>query len=287
MKKVLVTGTDGQLGIKIKELSKKISSQEFIFTDIDELDINNEKSVKTFCNNNSIGLLINCAAYTAVDKTEDDYDNALKTNCEAVKNLANASIEHHFKIIHISTDYVFDGNANTPYSEIHQTNPVNLYGKTKLEGEKALMKINNDSIILRTSWLYSEHGNNFLKTMLKLGKESKFLKVVFDQTGTPTYAGNLAEAILIICNQYLEKNLWHSGIYHFSNQGVCSWFDFAHEIFKLSGIKTPIIPVLSNEFPTKATRPKYSVLDKSKICNIYNIKIKHWTEGLKECFENL
>lgn len=287
MKTVLITGKNGQLGKKIKDISCVYPDLKFIFTDRKELDVANSQSVNNYFQENKIDLLINCAAYTAVDDAENNYENAYNVNCLAVKHLATASKEHNFKIIQISTDYVFDGQANTPYKEDDRLNPINLYGKSKLEGEIALQNIQPESIIVRTSWLYSEYGKNFLKTILKFAKEKDSLIVVFDQIGTPTYAGELGKALLKIAASYFNEDVFHKGVYHFSNQGVCSWYDFAYEILKITGIKTPISPVRSDKFPAKAKRPSYSVLDKSKICALYNIEIPHWTQGLGECLQNI
>lgn len=285
MSKILVTGANGQLGRKIRDFSINFPVYEFIFSDINQLDICSYNDIDNLFSRNNIDIVINCAAYTAVDNAEEEYEQAYNTNCIAVENLAKASLKYGFKVIHISTDYVFDGSSNIPYNEKQPTNPLGNYGKTKLEGEKVLLKTNPDSIIIRTSWLYSEYGNNFFKTMIRLGKEKDELKVVFDQIGTPTYAGNLAEIILTIIMEYYENYNWKSGIYHFSNQGVCSWYDFAYEILILSQINTFLNPVLSHEFPTKAVRPKYSVLDKTKITSAFNYAIPHWTSGLRVCFE--
>lgn len=285
MKTVLITGADGQLGRKIRDIHKNFASR-FSFTDINQLDITDKISIENYFEKNKPDIIINCAAYTAVDNAEDDYNSAKKVNCDAVKYLAEASIKYHSKIIHISTDYVFDGNANTPYSENSQTKPVNKYGQSKLLGEKALVSINPNSIIIRTSWLYSEYGNNFLKTILRLSKEKEYLKVVFDQVGTPTYAGCLADTIMHIVTEFTKNDFWKPGIYNFSNEGVCSWYDFAFMILKNRSIKIPVYPVLSKEFPTKAKRPNYSVLDKTKLCDTYNVLIQHWSEALVRCIDN-
>ncbi len=287
MKTVLITGKNGQLGKKIKDISDECPDLKFIFAGRNELDISNQDSVKNYFKENKIGLLINCAAFTAVDDAENNYEDAYNVNCLALKYLASASKEHDFKIIHVSTDYVFDGKANTPYKEEDRLSPVNLYGKSKLEGELALQNINPCSIIVRTSWLYSEYGKNFAKTILKFAKEKESLIVVFDQVGTPTYAGDLAKALLKIADNYFNNGVFNKGVYHFSNQGVCSWYDFAYEILRLTEIKTNITPVRSHRFPAKAKRPNYSVLDKSKICLKYDMEIPHWTQGLIECLQNI
>ena len=279
MIKILVTGANGQLGQKIRDSESLIPEAVFLHTDIDSLNINSQITIKDYFATNNIDILINCAAYTAVDNAEDDYESALTTNSVAVKNLAEASIKYDFKIIHISTDYVFNGESNKPLNEEDKENPINNYGKSKLEGEKQLLNVNPDAIIIRTSWLYSEYGSNFLKTMLKLANEIDSLKVVYDQVGTPTYAGDLAEAIVNIC----KNKVWTPGIYHYSNLGVCSWYDFANEIFSNCDKKIKLIPVLSSAFPAKAKRPYYSVLDKSKIANTYNLNIPYWTDSVSKC----
>ena len=286
MNKVLITGSDGQLGRKIWDIHKNFSSK-FDFTDINLLDITDKISIENYFEKNKPDIIINCAAYTAVDNAEDDYNIAKKVNCDAVKYLAEASIKYHSKIIHISTDYVFDGNANTPYTENSPTKPVNKYGQSKLLGEKALVSINPNSIIIRTSWLYSEYGNNFFKTILKLSEEKEYLKVVFDQLRSPTYAGCLADIIMHIVTESTENKFWKPGIYNFSNEGVCSWHDFAFMILKNHAKKIPVYPVLNKEFPTKAKRPNCSVLDKTKVCDTYNVLIQHWSEALMRCIDNI
>jgi len=282
MKKILITGANGQLGRKINDLSINNSELEFIFTDLPETDITDADSIDKIFLDNQIGLIINCAAYTAVDKAEDDEENVYKANAKGPELLAKKASETGAKLIHISTDYVFDGQANTPYTETDLEKPVSVYGRTKLEGEKLAIKNSSDCIIIRTSWLYSEYGNNFAKTMLKLATEKEKLNVVFDQIGTPTYAGSLANAILQIVSDYCNSNIWKSGNYHYSDLGVCSWFDFAVFLLKQKNLNTPIFPVRSSEFITRAQRPAYSVLDKSKIIKTYGVEIPHWTDGCLE-----
>lgn len=271
--KILITGAKGQLG---SELSKIIP--DAILADKEELDITNFEAVKQFVNNNKIDTIINCVAYTAVDKAEDDEENAYKVNVLGAENLAKTNC----KLIHISTDYVFDGKNCKPYIEDDKTGPLSVYGKTKLESENIVLKNNKQAIVIRTAWLYSTYGNNFVKTMLRLGKEKESLNVVFDQVGTPTYAKDLAEIIKIIIPNINEKT---SGIYHFSNEGVCSWYDFATEIMSLSNLNCKVKPILSIEYPTKATRPFYSVLNKNKIKKTFNVEIRHWKEALMECLK--
>ncbi|MDD3688065.1 MAG: dTDP-4-dehydrorhamnose reductase [Bacteroidales bacterium] len=279
--KILVTGSKGQLGQKIRDKAIDFTGFEFVFTDIEQVDITSESEIDSFFSANKPDILINCAAYTAVDRAEDDKENAFLVNSIAPQLLAAACKKYDSKFIHTSTDYVFDGSSTIPYTENDQVNPKSVYGLSKLGGEQKVQDILPDSIIIRTSWLYSEYGSNFVKTMIRLANEKEFLNVVNDQRGTPTYAGDLASAILVICNQYAASGIWKHGIYHYSNSGECTWFDFATEILKLKGIKTPVLPVSSDKFPSKVVRPKYSVLDKSKIINDYNIKIPNWEDSLR------
>ncbi len=286
--KILVTGSKGQLGSKIKDLSVDFQSFSFSFTDLDELDITNFNSVLDFFKFEKPDIVINCAAYTAVDKAEDDYENAFKINALGPGNLAKACNVHNSKFIHISTDYVFDGKEREkPYLESDFTSPQSVYGSTKLEGENLVLKNLQDAIIVRTAWLYSEYGHNFVKTMLNLAQSRTELSVVNDQVGSPTYAGDLAQAILQISMQYFEENYWKSGVYHFSNLGKCTWFEFAKEIFKIKNINIKVNPVTSEEFPSKVKRPKYSVLDKEKIITTYKIDVPDWRDSLKIVLEKL
>lgn len=271
--KILITGVKGQLG---SELSKIIP--DAVLADKEELDITDFEAVKQFVNTNKIDTIINCVAYTAVDKAEDDEENTYKVNVLGAENLAKTNC----KLIHISTDYVFDGKNYEPYIEEDKTEPLSVYGKTKLESENVVLKNNKQAIVIRTSWLYSTYGNNFVKTMLRLGKEKESLNVVFDQVGTPTYAKDLAEIIKVIIPNINEET---AGIYHFSNEGVCSWYDFATEIMSLSNLNCKVKPILSIEYPTKATRPHYSVLNKNKIKKTFNVEIRHWKEALMECLK--
>ena len=259
---VLVTGSNGQLGSEIKELSKEYS-YNFFFTDRSNIDITSKESIKEFCQINSINVIINCAAYTAVDKAESDEINADLINRKAVKKLALVSKELNIKLIHISTDYVFDGKNFKPYCEEFQTNPQSIYGKTKLDGENEIRDINPlNSIIIRTSWVYSYYGNNFVKTMLRLGKEKEELGVIFDQVGTPTYAAHLAKTILDIIPQIENHKV---EIYNYSNEGVLSWYDFAKEIMKMAKLNCKINPIETYQYPTPAKRPHFSLLNKNKI----------------------
>ncbi|MBU3015209.1 dTDP-4-dehydrorhamnose reductase [Poseidonibacter lekithochrous] len=281
---ILVTGSNGQVGRELRELSKDYS-YNFFFTTRDNLDITNSEDIKHFIESNNINTIINCAAYTAVDKAEDDELNADLVNRKAVKKIAKISQELNIKLVHISTDYVFDGKNFKPYTEEFQTNPNSIYGKTKLDGEIEMIKINPlNSIIIRTSWVYSSFGNNFVKTMLRLGKEKQELGVIFDQVGTPTYAKDLARAILDILPNISNTKV---EIYNYSNEGVLSWYDFAKEIMKMAKIKCTINPIETFQYPTPASRPHYSILNKSKIKNKFNISIPFWKDSLDECLRAL
>lgn len=278
-KKILVTGANGQLGSELRVLSVN-SNHEFLFTDVAELDITNREAVDNYVSEHGTDIIVNCAAYTNVDKAEDDTEMADNINHLAVKNLAEVSAKYKLILIHISTDYVFDGSKNTPYLETDPTAPLGVYGRTKLAGEKAVTDSGCDYLIIRTSWLYSSFGNNFVKTIRRLTAEKDSLKVVFDQVGTPTYAGDLAQAILKIIDS--GKYADNAGIYHFSNEGVCSWYDFAIEIRNLSGNLCVIQPCHSDEFPSKVKRPNFSVLDKTKIKETFGLKIPYWKVSLRE-----
>ena len=280
---ILVTGSNGQLGSEIKQIAQTEKSFQFFFTDVAELDITDIDAINTFCQENKINVIVNCAAYTAVDKAEDEPEMALLINATAVKNLAEAAKQNGAKLIHVSTDYVFDGTACTPYATDASTSPTSVYGNTKLKGEQMAMEALADAIIIRTSWLYSVYGNNFVKTMMRLGQERDSLNVVFDQIGSPTNAACLADAIIEI----IRQNCKVSGVFHFSNEGVCSWYDFAYSIMKKRNITCSLFPVDSSGFPTKATRPHYSVMDKKRIKESYNINIPHWEEALHACLEKL
>ena len=275
---LLVTGGKGQLGT---ELSKRLP--DAIYTDVDDLDITHESLVADFVKKYKIDTIINCAAYTNVDKAEDNIDLATKINVDGPANLAKTGA----KIVHISTDYVFDGTAHKPYSPDStkdEINPISIYGKTKFAGEVKVLRYALYSVIIRTAWLYSPYGNNFVKTMRKLGAEKESINVVADQIGTPTYAGDLADAIVKILPQ---MNLKTRGIYHFTNMGVCSWYDFATEIMELSGLKCKVNPISSAEYPTRAKRPFYGFLDKSDIQKTFGIEIDHWKKGLVKCIKEL
>ena len=281
---ILVTGSNGQLGSELEELASEYT-YEFFFTNKTELDIINESNIKNFIETNKVNVIINCAAYTAVDKAESEQDLADSINHKAIKNIAQISKEKNIKLIHISTDYVFDGKNYKPYSEDDKTNPNNVYGKTKLAGEDAIRKINpQNSIIIRTSWIYSSFGANFVKTMLRLGNEKDELGVIFDQVGTPTYAKDLARTILNIIPNIKNSSV---AIYHYSNEGAISWYDFAKEIMKMAKRTCQIKPIETKEYPTPASRPYYSLLNKSKIKQEFNITIPFWKDSLDDCLRIL
>lgn len=283
-KRIVITGANGQLGRELSRLGA-VSPNEYIPTDIAELDITDKAAVESFFAENRVDVIVNCAAYTNVDRAEEDEATALKLNAEAVGNLAEAAKKMDATLIHISTDYVFGTEGNTPRTEDMPTSPLGAYGRTKLAGEKAVAESGCKAIILRTAWLYSEFGGNFLKTMLRLTGENEALKVVFDQVGTPTYAGDLALAIFSIIDGDVYEG--REGLYHFSNEGVCSWFDFATEIAAAAGHQCRIVPCHSSEFPSKVTRPPYSVLDKSKFKSTFGIEIPHWRESMLYCLKRL
>ena len=284
MNKILVTGSNGQLGSELKDLSSLYPNDTFIFTDVAELDICNHKGVKEFIFKNDINTIINCAAYTTVDKAEEQFELSNEINNLAVKNFASIAKECNIKLIHVSTDYVFDGTNHIPYKETDKPNPQSVYGVTKLAGENAIQAINpSDTIIIRTSWVYSNYGNNFVKTMLRLANEKKELGVIVDQTGTPTYARDLAKTILEILPNIKNKNV---EVYHYSNDGVCSWYDFARAIFEIKNIKVKVNAIETAQYPTVAKRPYYSVLNKSKIKQMFQVEIPHWRDSLVNCLQS-
>ena len=282
--KILVTGANGQLGRELRNVLESEIPGKTIYTDVAELDLTDVKGVDDFFKKNDISHVVKCAAYTAVDKAEEEKLECAAININAVKNLANAADAIGAKIIHISTDYVFDGTAHRPYKESDKVNPISQYGTTKRKGETALLALAPESIIIRTSWLYSPYGNNFVKTMLRLGAEQSKIKVVSDQIGTPTYALDLARAIYVV----LMSHQWVEGIFHFSNEGVCSWYDFAKSIHRIAGIdKCEIKPIPTEEYPTAASRPFYSVLDKTRIKATYGVKAPYWEDSLIECIKRI
>ena len=283
MSNILVTGANGQLGSELKDVELKYPQFNFYFTNSQELDITNHSLVRSFIIENKIEIIVNCAAYTAVDKAETEYVLCNEINHLAVANFAQIAKEQNIKLVQISTDYVFDGESYKPYLESDSTNPQSVYGTTKLAGEIAMQNIApQNSIIIRTSWVYSSYGNNFVKTMLRLGREREELSVIVDQVGTPTYAKDLAKAILEILPQLENKEV---AIYNFSNLGVCSWYDFAKAIFETSGIKVKVDPIETSQYPTAAKRPLYSVMNKRKITERFNITIPYWKDSLRECLK--
>ena len=281
--RILITGCNGQLGNEMQLLEKENLQHTYFNTDVAELDITSQEAVETFGRENDIDGIVNCAAYTAVDKAEDNQELCHLLNAVAPGYLAEAVGKRGGWMIQISTDYVFDGTNHTPYVETDPVCPNSVYGTTKLEGEKAVMAACERTMIIRTAWLYSTFGNNFVKTMIRLGKEKPELGVIFDQIGTPTYARDLAVAIFAAINQGVKP-----GLYHFSNEGVISWYDFTKAIHRIAGITTcHVRPLHTEEYPTPAARPHYSVLDKTKIKQTYGIEVPYWEESLKECIEKL
>lgn len=283
MKTILVTGSNGQLGSEIKLLATDFPNFDFVFSDRSQLSLENPESVADYLNQVQPDYIVNCAAYTAVDKAESEPELADLINHKAVHEIAKWSFSNNAKLIHISTDYVFDGTSATPLKEDSATNPQNEYGKTKLRGEQATLNANPDAIVIRTSWVYSEFGNNFVKTMMRLMNERDTLNVVDDQIGSPTYAKDLAETILTIING--EK--WQGGIYNYSNKGEISWFDFAVAIKDIAGLSCEVTGILSSQFPTPAKRPAYSLLDKSKIKETFGVNVPEYKSSLKKCIDRL
>lgn len=282
--KILVTGCNGQLGKEMYAILEKELPGKTIYTDIEQLDLTDAEAVKTFVIGNEFSHIVNCAAYTAVDRAEEDKALCSRINVDAVCNIANAASAIGAKVLHVSTDYVFDGKAFRPYLESDKVNPISQYGTTKRQGETALIALAPDSIIVRTAWLYSPYGNNFVKTMLRLGKERDELKVVDDQIGSPTYAADLASAIYKI----LVSHQWVPGIYHFTNSGVASWYDFTNAIHRLGGIKgCTVRPIPTEDYPTAAARPFYSVLNTSKIKATFNVEPPYWMDSLEKCINIL
>ena len=283
MKNILITGANGQLGNEMRVLSAENPEYTYFFTDVAELDICDAKAVLDFVKTNQINVIVNCAAYTAVDKAEENVELCTNLNADAVGYLAKAAEANEAEFIQISTDYVFDGTGHIPYQETEPTCPNSVYGHTKLVGEQNALTFCTRSMVIRTAWLYSTFGNNFVKTMIRLGKERDTLGVIFDQVGTPTYARDLARAIFAAIRQGVVP-----GVYHFSNEGVCSWYDFTKAIHRLAGITTcRVKPLHTEEYPTPAKRPHYSVLDKTKIKETYHIEIPYWMDSLQSCISEL
>lgn len=283
MKNILVTGGKGQLASCLKDISIELTDYKFIFLDYDELDITKKEEVDCFFKEHEISYCINCAAYTAVDKAELDKEKAFLVNAEGVKYLAEACGAYKTILIHISTDFVFDGSKGTPYTENDIPNPINVYGTSKLQGEKFVQQTLARYFILRTSWVYSEYGNNFVRTMLRLAREKKEINVVTDQVGSPTYAWDLASTIM----QIISSKSTNYGLYHYSNEGEISWYDFAKAIFEHRKIKVIVLPITSEEFPSLSRRPKFSVMDKSKVRNILEIEVADWKDSLNKCLKKL
>jgi len=279
MTTILITGSHGQLGNEMQQAAKHFPAFKFIYTDVEDLDICDKVALNAFVKANAVNVIVNCAAYTAVDKAEDDVELCYKINSDAVRNIGEVANQNGLKVVHVSTDYVFDGTNYVPYSEDQAVSPNTVYGKSKLAGEQALMETCEQSVILRTAWLYSSFGNNFVKTMLKLGVERDSLNVIFDQIGTPTYAADLADTILKILNH----ETFVPGLYHFSDEGVCSWYDFTKTIHRIAGITCDVRPIETKDYPARTPRPHYSVLNKAKIKSIYGIIIPHWEESLERC----
>lgn len=283
--KILITGANGQLGNEMRQIAATLSTNdEWFFTDVAELDICDPDAIERMIADNAIEAVVNCAAYTNVNGAETNVDLCTKLNSVAPGNLAAAAQRHHCRFVHISTDYVFDGNHFLPYREDDEPCPDSVYGSTKLEGERNVAKLCPDAVIIRTAWLYSTFGNNFVKTMIRLGKEKSSLGVVFDQIGTPTYARDLALAV----NTILHSPTWTSGIYHYTDEGVCSWYDFTLAIHCMAGVNgCDVKPLHTDEYPTPARRPHYSVLDKTKIKETYGVSVPHWMDSLKDCIDKL
>lgn len=286
MQKILITGSEGQLGCEIQQLVNDYKGKfEFLFTDIADMDITNPASISKTFKSFKPDVVVNAAAYTSVDRAESELETVRKINVNAVGYLSEACSKSNTLLIHISSDYVFDGKANIPYPEHVSTNPIGAYAKSKRDGEVEILLSNKRALIIRTSWLYSIYGHNFMKSILKNAKEKQELKVVFDQVGTPTYAADLASVILQMAQKASE--IKDVEVFHYSNEGVCSWFDFAHEIIKLSGLKNKLSPIETKELNLMAPRPSYSVLNKSKIKSFLKTDIPHWTESLEKCIGKL
>ncbi|MDE7408093.1 MAG: dTDP-4-dehydrorhamnose reductase [Muribaculaceae bacterium] len=282
--KILITGCNGQLGQEMRNVLETEYPGNTLYTDIAELDLTDAKAVVAYVADNDITHIVNCAAYTAVDRAEEEKALCTAVNVDAVKNIANAADAVGAKVVHVSTDYVFDGTAYRPYSESDKVNPISQYGTTKRTGETALLALAPESIIVRTGWLYSPYGKNFVKTMRQLGRTNKEIKVVADQIGTPTYALDLAKAIYKI----LRSHQWVQGVYHYSDMGVCSWYDLARAVMDMSGITTCRINAIpTEEYPTVARRPYYSVLNKSRIRDTYDVEVPYWRDSLHDCITRL
>ncbi|MEA1896378.1 MAG: dTDP-4-dehydrorhamnose reductase [Bacteroidota bacterium] len=287
MIKILTTGAKGQLGKEVQKYSQNMQNYEFSFIDVDELDLKDPTSTQNYFSSNKFDYLINCAGYTAVDKAEEEEDAAFLINADALSHIIDNIRAHGTRLIHISTDYVFDGKGKAPYPEDFPTHPESAYGRSKLAGEEICLNY-KQGMVIRTSWLYSSHGHNFVKSILKKGREQDVLKVVDDQFGTPTYAGHLAQALIsIIDTVEQEEKPFIPGIFHYTNEGSCTWFEFATKIKSIIDLPCSIIPVKSTEYILPAKRPAYSILSKEKIITHYNLNIPQWEEGLKICLDEL
>lgn len=287
---ILVTGANGQLGQCFRQLAKVHPELDFHFTGSSELDISNKRRVRQFFQQNKVRWCINCAAYTAVDKAQSELAQARKINIAGVRNLAEACAPTGIPLIHFSTDYVYHTKQNTPYKESDPVSPKGVYARTKRSGERAALLANPNTMVIRTSWVYSEYGGNFVKTMLRLGRERAHLNVVYDQVGTPTYAPDLAAAVIEIIRKTDSEAVppyLLAGIWHYSNEGVTSWYDFAQAIFEIKDMACKVLPIESKDYPTPAQRPHYSVMDKSKIKQAFGLEIPHWRESLLRCLEGL
>ncbi|PKP34146.1 MAG: dTDP-4-dehydrorhamnose reductase [Bacteroidetes bacterium HGW-Bacteroidetes-17] len=283
MRNILVTGSNGQLGNAIKKISSKLINYNFLFTDIEELDITSYEQIGKFIHKNKINIVINCAAYTAVDQAETDREKAFLINVTAVEYLSIQAKANNATLIHISTDYVFDGSSQIPYKETDLPDPKSYYGLTKYEAEQKIAQFAENAIIIRTSWLHSEYGHNFVKTMIRLGYERESLNIINDQFGSPTYAADLADTIIKLTQATIKGIIF----YNYSNEGSCTWYEFAKAIMELKKINCVVNPITTEEYPTAAVRPKYSLLDKSKIKKELDIEIPFWKESLKTCLKNI
>jgi len=283
--RILVTGSNGQLGSELRALSSHHQELHFTFTDIAELDITSSDAVESFFEDGDFHAVINCAAYTAVDKAESDRETAAKVNTLAVRNLAQACQARDILLIHISTDYVFDGKGYKPYTESDGVNPIGVYSQTKWEGEEAIRKVCNRAVIIRTAWLYSAYGHNFVKTIQRIAAANDAIRIVFDQVGTPTHAADLAALIVDHLDKFLliESN----ELFHYTNEGVASWYDFAHAIVQMEDLKARVLPIMSADYPTPAARPHYSLLNKAKIKSFLQADIPHWRESLRRCLNEI
>lgn len=289
---ILITGAHGQLGSELTKLLEGSQVTKLYLTDINQLDITNEKQVLQYVNEKEIDIIINCAAYNFVEKAEQEQPLAMAINHNAVAHLAKAAKANGALLIHISTDFVFNGKSSTPYTEDIEPQPLSIYGKSKMLGEKAVLESGAAHLLIRTSWLYSSYGSNFVKSIIKAARANESIRVVFDQVGTPTYAADLAEVIVKLCKRYVnslndKSSRFPYGVYHYSNEGVASWYDFAYATLSLLNIECKVLPIRSFDYPSKVERPSFSLLDKSKIKSVFNIDIPHWQSSLVRCIQEL